>query len=155
MDDVLRDDIFNRANLRRSLRFVHLKTFGTIAAFEVTIPGLLKLRDCKLRRRTGEPLRLVTGRLECGGFAVELRPWLCEAILEGAVAALREKLRNDLAALAIDAAGVGEVDTLPVAMPPPDAAALPEPVDGAGGGLGDLCTSHAYVVFRNSIALRS
>jgi len=61
MEDVQRDDIFNRANLRRSLRFVHLKTFrraggiGTIVAFEVTIPGLLKLRDCKLH---GERARL-------------------------------------------------------------------------------------------------
>lgn len=160
MEDVQRDDIFNRANLRRSLRFVHLKTFrraggiGTIAAFEVTIPGLLKLRDCKLRRRTGEPLRLVTGRLECGGFAVELRPWLCEAILEGAVAALREKLQNDLAALAIDAAS-GRSRHASGRYAATGRSRAPGAVDGAGGGLGDLCTSHAYVVFRNSIALRS
>jgi hypothetical protein len=130
MEDIQEDDIFNRENLRRSLRFIYLKALqpvgatGTVATFEVTLPGLLKIRDCKLRRRTGEPLRLTTGRLDNdGGFAVELRPWLRDAILAGAVAALREKLQNDLAALAKDTARAEDVT--PPYVPGLDVAALP------------------------------
>jgi hypothetical protein len=129
MEDVQEDDIFNRENLQRALRFVNLKAFhpvggcGTIATFEVTLPGLLKIRDCKLRRRAGEPLRLTTGRLDHdGGFAVELRSWLRDAILAGGVAALREKYQKELAAL--EAVDEAETDALPH-VPGIDVAALP------------------------------
>lgn len=56
-------------------------------------------------------------------FAVELRSWLRDAILAGAVAALRGKLENDLAALAKDTARVEDVT--PSYVPGVDVAALP------------------------------
>jgi hypothetical protein len=117
MDDVQQDDIFDRDKLKRALRFIYLKALqpvgatGTIATFEVSIPGLLKIKGCSLRRRTGEPIRLVSGRLDnCGGFAVELRGWLRDAVFEGAIAALRAKLQKDLVALAKDTARAEEAD---------------------------------------------
>jgi hypothetical protein len=127
MEDLQEDDIFNRENLRRALRFTQLKTFqpvggaGTIADFEVTIPGLLKLRDCKLRRRAGDPIRLTTGRLDSGGFAVELRSWLRDAILAGAIAAVREKYQKELDALE----AVDEEADVPPHVPGLDVSALP------------------------------
>jgi hypothetical protein len=130
MDDPQTDDIFNRDILKRALRFIYLKALqpvgvtGTIATFEVSIPGLLKIKGCSLRRRTGEPIRLVSGRLDGdNGFAVELRGWLRDAIFEGAIAALREKLQKDLVALEKDGER-GEADVLPH-VPGLDVAALP------------------------------
>jgi hypothetical protein len=130
MEDVQQDDIFNRDNLKRALRFIYLKALqpvgatGTIATFEVSIPGLLKIKGCSLRRRTGEPIRLVSGRLDGGdGFAVDLRGWLRDAIFEGAIAALREKLANDLAAL--EKVDVKAEDVTPSYVPGLDVAALP------------------------------
>ena len=130
MEDVQQDDIFNRENLKRALRFIYLKALqpvgatGTIATFEVSIPGLLKIKGCSLRRRTGEPIRLVSGRLDGdNGFAVELRCWLRDAVFEGAIAALREKLANDLAALDKDSERA-EAD-VPAYVPGLDVGALP------------------------------
>jgi hypothetical protein len=130
-EDIQQDDIFDRENLRRSLRFIYLKALqpagatGTIATFDVAIPGLLKIKRCSLKRRTGEPIRLVTARLEQdGGFSVELRGWLRDAVLSGAVAAVRSKLEGELSALDMDAAKAEDVPPSSY-VPGIDVAALP------------------------------
>lgn len=116
-------ETFDRDAVKKALRFTRfvplqpLDGVGTVSLFDVEIPGLIKILDCKLRRRQGEPLKFVGQRIEGGGFAVDMPRWLCAAILEGAVAALRERLRGDLATLA-------EVDDAPIA-PGVDGAALP------------------------------
>jgi hypothetical protein len=129
MDDPQNDDIFNRANLKRALRFEHLKTHqppggvGVIATFSVTIPGLLKIRWCSLQRKDGEGTRLIVGRSDrSGGFAVELRGWLCGAIHDEAIKAVRERVKKDLAALET----VDEAEDVPPHVPGLDVAALPE-----------------------------
>lgn len=129
MDDVQQDDIFNRANLKRALRFEHLKTHqppggvGVIASFSVTIPGLMKIRWCSLQRSAGEGTKLVVGRSDrAGGFAVELRGWLRGAIYDEAVKAVRERVKKDLAALEV----VDEVEDVTPHVPGLDVAALPE-----------------------------
>ena len=101
MEDVQQDDIFNRDNLKRGLQFIYLKALqpvgatGTIATFEVSIPGLLKIKGCSLRRRTGEPIRLVSGRLDGGdGFAVDLRGWLRDAIFKHCSVAQKTRKRS-------------------------------------------------------------
>lgn len=128
MSDVREDDIFNKENIRRSLRFTNLKAHhprggvGTLASFEAEIPGLLTIRDCRLRRRAGEPIRLTTARIDgADGFAVETQPWLHYAIRTGAVRTLREKCGIDLALLENDTA---KDDTPPI-VPDLDAASLP------------------------------
>ena len=105
LDDVQQDRLYREGILRR-LRFISLKHFepvggiGTLATFEVAIAGLLKIRACRLHRREGQPLRLVTSRVEgIGGFAVELQPWLRNAITEGAINVMRRKLEPQLAAV--------------------------------------------------------
>lgn len=129
MEDVQQDDIFNRANLKRALRFEHLKTYqpaggvGMIATFSVTIPGLLKVKWCSLQRNAGEGTKLVVGRSDrAGGFAVEMRGWLRSAIYEEAVKAVRKRVENDLAALeAVDV----EAEDAPPYVPGVDVSALP------------------------------
>jgi hypothetical protein len=130
MDDVQEDDIFNRANLKRALRFEHLKTFqpaggvGVIATFSVTIPGLMKIKWCSLQRACGEGTKLVVGRTDrSGGFAVEMRGWLRGAIYDEAIKAVRERVKKDLAAL--EAVDETETDP-PMHVPGLDVSALPE-----------------------------
>lgn len=130
-DDVqLRDDIFNKENLQRSLRFEHLKTFqpaggvGVIATFEVSLPGLMKIKWCALHRNAGEGTRLVVGRSDrAGGFVVELRPWLRGAIYDEAIKAVRERVKKDLAVL--ETVDVDVEDDVPPHVPGIDVAALP------------------------------
>jgi hypothetical protein len=127
-DDPQNDDIFNRANLKRALRFEHLKTHqppggvGVIASFSVTIPGLLKIRWCSLQRSAGAGTKLVVGRSDrAGGFAVELRGWLRGAIYDQAIKAVRERVKKDLAALE----AVDEAESDVTQVPGVDVAALP------------------------------
>src|SRR5688500_6330813 len=95
---------------------------GTIASFDLNIPGLIKIKSCRLRRREGESIRLTTSRLDDGrGFSVEMPRWLREAILEGAIAAIRANLEGDLAVLEMD----GPEDDTPPYVPGIDVAALP------------------------------
>lgn len=128
-DDPQQDDIFNRANLTRALRFEHLKTHqpaggvGMVATFSVTIPGLLKIRWCSLQRNASGDTKLVVGRADrAGGFAVELRGWLRGAIYKEAVRAVRERVKKDLAVLeTVDV----DVEDVPPHVPGLDVASLP------------------------------
>lgn len=129
IEDVQQDDIFNRANLTRALRFEHLKTHqppggvGIIATFSVTIPGLMKIRWCSLQRSAGEGTKLVVGRSDrAGGFAVELRGWLRGAIYKEAVKAVRDRVKRDLAVL--ETVEV-EAEDVPSYVPGVDVSALP------------------------------
>jgi hypothetical protein len=116
MEDV-RLGVFDPKKLKASLQFQFMQTFrpvggiGTIASFDLNIPGLIKIKSCRLRRREGESIRLTTGRLDDGrGFSVEIPRWLRQAILDGAIAAIRANLEIDLAALQMDAASAEEPD---------------------------------------------
>lgn len=119
MEAQQQDDIFNKEHLRRALRFEHLKTHqpaggvGVIASFEVSLPGLMKIKWCALQRNAGEGTKLVVGRSDrAGGFAVEMRGWLRSAIYEEAVKAVRERVKKDLAALeAVDVGAEDDEDT--------------------------------------------
>jgi hypothetical protein len=96
---------------------------GTLGKFDVSIPGILEIRNFKLRKTAEGKLRLVTARLERdGGFSVEIRKWLGKKILQMAIEKLREIARNDLAVLDAD---VKAEDVTPSYVPGLDVAALP------------------------------
>lgn len=64
------------------------------------LADLLRVRGCRLRRKSDGSLALNAGLLEGGGgFAFDLRPWLRRAIVGGAIEALRGKLQKELVAL--------------------------------------------------------
>jgi hypothetical protein len=90
--------LLDRRIITRSLWIANLEIqrplheVGKLASFDVAIPRLMTIKDCRLRRREGEAVRLTTGRLEDGrGFAVEMQKWLRLAILDAAVAAVSER----------------------------------------------------------------
>ncbi|OPH84438.1 hypothetical protein [Nitrobacter vulgaris] len=126
------EEIFDRKEVRESLRFLNVKALhppggiGTLATFEVELADLLRMRGCRLRRKSDGSLALNAGLLEGGGgFAFDLRPWLRRAIVGGAVEALRGKLQKDLVALEKDTARAEEAD-VPAYVAGLDVAALPE-----------------------------